>query len=230
VKCQFEQLLKQHDGELRRLARKLAGNPDDADDLYQDVAIKLFTKADRWNPELGTWIAWALTTMRNTFIDGKRSRAGKQTVEIPANLKLRPSYNDGETALMLQELNEVIDTKLTPSERRSFRTVAAGARYREAAEELRTPPGTVKSDLSHARVKLREHFGVRKPKSRRPRRRRRAVELAPAQLPAGTQAYRFLIGGHGFTLALSSNLSVQMGATLPGAPAAPAACPPARAA
>ena len=56
---------------LRRYARALAGNREDADDLVQDTLERAWTKADRWRG-VSDMRAWLFSMMHNLYVDGVR--------------------------------------------------------------------------------------------------------------------------------------------------------------
>ena len=68
IQNQITDQLQSISGSLRAFSLKLTGNNVDAEDLYQDTAVRIITNADKYNP--GTnFKAWAVTIMRNIFIN-----------------------------------------------------------------------------------------------------------------------------------------------------------------
>ena len=62
---------------LRAFALKLTGSSSDAEDLYQDTALRIIMHADKFN-EGTNFKAWAVTIMRNIFINNYRKKNPKK--------------------------------------------------------------------------------------------------------------------------------------------------------
>ena len=102
---------------LRAFSLKLTGNNVDAEDLYQDTALRIITNADKYNP--GTnFKAWAVTIMRNIFINNYRKKVRRNMIidQTPNNYYLNSGDkavdNDGETNVTFNELMALVDTLL----------------------------------------------------------------------------------------------------------------------
>jgi len=100
---------------LRAFALKLTTNSMDAEDLYQDTAFRIFTNAEKYHA--GTnFKAWAVTIMRNIFINNYRKKLRRNLVidQTPNNYLLDSGTeaipNDGETSLELTELIGMVET------------------------------------------------------------------------------------------------------------------------
>lgn len=147
---------------LRRFARALAGSPDRADDLVQSACERALRARDTFQP--GTRLdAWMFRILRNVWIDAAR-RSGARGGEHAALDEVAEQAGwDGravtETRLMLAKAREAI-AALPPESREVVVLVCVEElSYREAAEVLEVPVGTVMSRLSRARVKLARALG-----------------------------------------------------------------------
>ena len=71
---------------LRAFSMKLTGNDVDANDLYQDTALRIMANADKFK-EGTNFKAWAITIMRNIFINNYRKKMRRGTIldETPNN-------------------------------------------------------------------------------------------------------------------------------------------------
>lgn len=138
---------------LRRFAMALTGNRADADDLVQDALERALRRADQWRP--GTRVdSWVFRIMRNAWIDETRSRRIRSKVVSDDPDADAPGI-DGRTAmeatLTLDRAMKVMAT-LPPEQRAVIALVQIeGFTYREAAEILGVPEGTVTSRLVRAR-------------------------------------------------------------------------------
>lgn len=147
---------------LRAFSLKLTGNDVDAHDLYQDTAYRIMSNADKFRQ--GTnFKAWAVTIMRNIFINNYRKKVRRGTIldETPNNYYLNSGavtiQNDGESNASYKELLKMV-AKLPEEFKRPFWMAYQGYKYDEIAEELDAPLGTIKSRIFFARRKLRRMY------------------------------------------------------------------------
>lgn len=147
---------------LRAFSLKLTGNNVDAEDLYQDTALRIITNADKYNP--GTnFKAWAVTIMRNIFINNYRKKVRRNMIidQTPNNYYLNSGDkavdNDGETNVTFNELMALVNT-LPEDFKKPFMMAYEGYKYEEIAEELGSPLGTIKSRIFFARKKLQKLY------------------------------------------------------------------------
>ena len=148
---------------LRRFAHALSRDRADADDLTQMTLERALTARRQWQP--GTRLdSWLYRIMRNLWVDTARSRARKRKVEAPpeaadsVGVDPRPGM---EAALDLQRVMLAMDR--LPDEQREVIALilVEGFGYREAAELLGVPIGTVSSRLVRGRMALLELVGER---------------------------------------------------------------------
>lgn len=146
---------------LRRFAFALSRNPSDADDLLQMTVERALRSKDRWQE--GTRLdSWAFTVMRNQWIDSVRARSRKDNREAPIELADTVGFDPVpgmEANIDLQRAMEAM-AKL-PDEQRAVVALILieGFGYREAAEILELPIGTVSSRLVRGRAALLNLLG-----------------------------------------------------------------------
>ena len=145
---------------LRRFARTLARNAVDADDLVQAVCIRAMERADLYDPETRIE-SWLYTMMRNLWISEIRKtkvRTGAGQVDASETVELRLDVNSeditygNELVKMVMALPEGLSSVL-------LLVSVEGHSYKEAAEILGIPVGTVMSRMSGARHRLRTALG-----------------------------------------------------------------------
>jgi RNA polymerase sigma-70 factor, ECF subfamily len=145
---------------LRRYALGLTGDRHAADDLVQDCIERALRRVDTLVDEqrLGAWLR---SVLFNAFIDGRRTfRSRRETAEA----ELDEVVDTATQPDVREEANEVLRSiaALSPLHRQVLLLVAAeGLTYREVAEELSVPIGTVMSRLARAREHLREVLAER---------------------------------------------------------------------
>ena len=143
---------------LRAFARGLCGNPDLADDLVQETAIKAWNARDRFEP--GTSLrAWTFTILRNCFLN--ELRKSSRLVELDEDVH-QSSMKVGaaqEDAIHLDDVNRALQ-KLPEERREALLLVGAGGlSYEEAANIAGVAVGTMKSRISRGRAELNNLLG-----------------------------------------------------------------------
>lgn len=143
---------------LRRLARALAGNVDDADDLVQLVLERALSRAAQWRPD-GALDKWVFAIARNAWRDELRSRGRAQAVFLPEEAGL--ATIDDSVAPPVEQLAVATAMAALPPEHREVvaLVLVEGLSYAEAAELLDVPVGTVTSRLARARASLQNQLG-----------------------------------------------------------------------
>jgi RNA polymerase sigma-70 factor (ECF subfamily) len=165
IQNQIQEQLDAISGSLRAFSLKLTGNSSDAEDLYQDTALRIITNADKYRQ--GTnFKAWAVTIMRNIFINNYRKKVRRNMIidQTPNNYYLNSGdktvVNEGESNVAFKELLSMVD-RLPEDFRKPFMMAYKGFKYEEIADELESPLGTIKSRIFFARKKLQKMYNER---------------------------------------------------------------------
>jgi RNA polymerase sigma-70 factor (ECF subfamily) len=168
---EFENLVLEHVDMLYAVGLRLTRNAADAEDLTQNTLVKALRFHDKFKK--GTYIkAWLLTILRNTFINEYRRRSRRPTtVELSGTETAPDTTPDKEVGLEMDRLNtdhllELLDDKVRhalESLPPDFRTPVImadleDASYKEIAEAMDCPIGTVMSRLYRGRKMLREQL------------------------------------------------------------------------
>ena len=151
---QLKQELTRMAPALRRFAYSLTGSAADADDLLQNTLERLLSKAIPDDVELAKW---AFRICRNLWIDEYRARKVRQKNVYSLDDTEEPA-TDGEQVIHDQITLTQVDAAMNqlPDEQRTIMALVAvqGLSYKEVAETLGIPQGTVMSRLARARVAL----------------------------------------------------------------------------
>jgi RNA polymerase sigma factor (sigma-70 family) len=152
----FEKGLEAMLPRLRRFAHGLAANRADADDLTQMTIERALRARTQWQE--GTRLdAWLYRIMRNLWIDTVRSRARSSKILAPAEAGEHVGYDPTaqmDASLDLERLMQAME-QLPPEQREVVALVLIeGLGYRETAELLDVPIGTVSSRLVRGRTAL----------------------------------------------------------------------------
>lgn len=152
---------------LLRVARRVTGDPADAEDLVQETLIRAYRAIERFDGRHPR--AWLLTILRNTWSNMNR-RARPQLLDNDEDILSVPGTGaDGRSGAEEQVLDGVLDTQLLAALHnlsRNHRAVVVlvdvdGLTYQEAADVLGVPTGTVMSRLHRARSRLRQSLEER---------------------------------------------------------------------
>ena len=153
---QLKRAISEHLDPLRRFSAALTGNPADGDDLAQGTVERLL---DKGVPRDATFAAWMYRVCRNLWIDQVRKNA-RMTTPGQDDLERRMDNLDGEqTVMTMMRMGEIEAAmqKLEIDQREVLALVAIEeCSYREAAEILEIPIGTVMSRVARARKRLLE--------------------------------------------------------------------------
>ena len=143
---------------LRRFAYSLTGSAADADDLLQNTLERLLTRGIPADIEPAKW---AFRVCRNIWIDEYRARKIRQHNTYSLDETEEPSV-DGEQTIHDQITLDQVDAAMNklPDDQRSIMALVAlqGMSYKEVAETLGIPAGTVMSRLARARVALSNYL------------------------------------------------------------------------
>ena len=147
--------LGDHLDRLYRAALGMTGSPADAEDLVQDVCVKVLAK-----PRLVTNdddLGYLLRVLRNTFISSRRAAARRPaTATAPEDME-RHEANGGGDPVRAYEARELYGRIAALPEHQRDALVAVdllGLSYKEAAATLGVPTGTIMSRLFRARQAL----------------------------------------------------------------------------
>lgn len=161
----FDETLTRHGAEIYRYALHLTRNRPDADDLYQETALKAFRAWDRL-PCDANHRAWLYRIATNTFLSDKRKLSRLRSLDADEGAEAIPAASrDHDTALdagdLLQEVEHFIST-LPPKQRVALvqrKYLELG--YSEIAETLGSSEDAARRSVHEALRKLRDRFGDR---------------------------------------------------------------------
>lgn len=143
-----------------KVARQLMPTKADADDAVQDIFVRLWRTADRYDPRRAKLVTWVMLIARRHLID----RLRRSAVRPPASsidASGSPAGGDKpETGSQQHERNAQLHRRIAelPELQRTVieRAYLQGYTLRQVSEQLDAPLGTVKSALSRGLMRLRE--------------------------------------------------------------------------
>jgi RNA polymerase sigma factor (sigma-70 family) len=165
----WEQVVRDHSARVYRLAYRLSGNAQDAEDLTQETFVRVFRSLASFSP--GTFEGWLHRITTNLFLDMVRRRQRIRFDALPEDTERLPGTSPSPEQVYADthldpQIQAALDA-LSPE----FRVAVVlcdieGLTYEEIAATLGIKLGTVRSRIHRGRVQLREalaHLAPRAP-------------------------------------------------------------------
>ncbi len=155
---QFQKSLTGLENKMYYFALSLTSNSDRAHDLVQETYLRALTYQSKFSSDTNL-MAWVYTIMKNTFINEYRRNVKAKTTLESQSINLHVSfakedfYPSVESIHAEKEIYKKIDL-LEEEFREPFQLFLNGYKYKEIAERLDLPLGTVKSRIFFTRKKL----------------------------------------------------------------------------
>ena len=160
----WEAIVRQYRRKVFNVAYKFVGRHDMAEDLTQDVFLKLYKSLDTFDRR-ANFQTWLISVSRNLCIDHYRSvRQERQTIDrqVDPNELSPVSHDPGPIAAIEQQDRVALLREALAALPESLRTAVLmrdiqELSYQEIADRLRLPEGTVKSRINRGRTELARH-------------------------------------------------------------------------
>lgn len=156
----FESKLLTLQGELLKFAMKLTSDPDDANDLLQETTLRALDNQEKYTHETN-FKGWLFTIMRNIFSNNFHRLANRSWFtdgieSIYHTLKGKEySHEESDDSCNISAIQTAIEG--LPSEyKEPFSMYISGFKYKEIAETMNLPLGTIKSRIFLTRQKLQK--------------------------------------------------------------------------
>jgi len=164
----WERIVTCHTKRIYNLCYRFLGRLDQAEDLTQEIFLKVFRNLESYRPESGQFLTWIMSVGRNLLIDHYRqTRNDRMTVSTEEDgefnvLDTIPAPQDSpqsqlereERALLLRKaLNHLAPQLREAVVLRDLEELS----YEEIGVILKVPEGTVKSRINRARIELTKH-------------------------------------------------------------------------
>ncbi len=166
----WEEIVRQYNRRIYNICYRFAGTGDDAEDLTQEVFIKMYRTLSSYDAGRGSFTTWITTMTRNLLVDhfrkSKQDRITDSLDATPEGSEDAPTLGDKipdkaappDAGIHSRETKEMVHRalqKLSPELREAvvLRDLQ-DMDYREIAEVLKVPEGTVKSRINRGRAEL----------------------------------------------------------------------------
>ena len=165
----WDDVVREHGARVYRLAYRLTGNQHDAEDLTQEVFVRVFRSLSQYTP--GTFEGWLHRITTNLFLDQVRRKARIRFEGLPEDAADRLASREIGPAQLLDDRTYDADVQaaldaLPPD----FRVAVVlcdieGLTYEEISELLGVKLGTVRSRIHRGRAQLRDSLAHRTPRT-----------------------------------------------------------------
>ncbi len=166
----WEEIVQRHHRRIYNVCYRFAGDADSAQDLTQEVFIKMYRTLNTYDSSKGAFMTWVTTITRNLLVDHFRKTKGDRmtdSLDAPTS-----EHEDAQVlsdqiadrgpapdhAVQGRETREMVHSalqKLSPELREAvILRDLQDMDYREIATALRVPEGTVKSRINRGRAEL----------------------------------------------------------------------------
>ena len=166
----WEEIVQRYHRRIYNICYRFTGSGTDADDLTQEVFIKMYRTLNTYDAERGAFMTWVTTVTRNLLVDHfRKSRqerltdsldtpASEQEDAMPLSERIPDRGPAPDSKVESRETGEAVHQalqKLSPDLREAvILRDLQDMDYREIATVLRVPEGTVKSRINRGRAEL----------------------------------------------------------------------------
>jgi len=156
----FETIYRQHASRLYTLACRMAGSPEDGEDLLQEIFLQAYRKLGSFKGDatLGTWLYRLALNHCLDYVRSRRAKMNKLTSAIEGEIACEPAARR-ETPITRLDLERAVE-RLPEGCREAFVLHdVEGFDHKEVGRLLGIAEGTSKSQVFKARMKLRALLG-----------------------------------------------------------------------
>ena len=166
----WEEIVQRYNRRIYNICYRFAGSADDAQDLTQEVFIKMFRTMGSYDVERGAFMTWVTTVARNLLVDHfRKSKQDRMTDSLdatpsehedamPLSDRIEDKALPADARVQSLETKETVHRalqKLSPELREAvILRDLQDMDYREIATVLKVPEGTVKSRINRGRAEL----------------------------------------------------------------------------
>jgi RNA polymerase sigma-70 factor (ECF subfamily) len=166
----WEEIVHRYNRRIYNICYRFVGSPDDAQDLAQEVFIKMYRTLSSYDVERGAFMTWVTTMTRNLLVDHFRKTKQDRVTDsmdgapsehedsMPLSEQIQDKGPTPDAKVQSRETGEVVHEalqRLSPELREAvILRDLQDMDYREIAAVLRVPEGTVKSRINRGRAEL----------------------------------------------------------------------------
>jgi len=154
--------IRQFNGAVWSLTRRFCANVQDAEDAVQEIFMDLWKSASRFDPSLGSEMAFVMTIARRRLIDRTRRVSRAPSVQALPEPEVLAADATADTAEIDEGVTMVREAmgRLRPEQREVLQlSLVQGHTHQQVAERTGMPLGTVKSHARRGLMRVREMLG-----------------------------------------------------------------------
>jgi RNA polymerase sigma-70 factor, ECF subfamily len=153
----WEEIVQQYNRRIYNICYRFTGSANDAEDLTQEVFIKIYRTLNTYDLNRGAFMTWVTTVTRNLLVDHfRKARQERMTDSLGERIPDQAPAPDSN--VQSRETREAVHAalqKLSPELREAvILRDLQDMDYRDIAETLKVPEGTVKSRINRGRGEL----------------------------------------------------------------------------
>lgn len=166
----WEDIVRTYNRRIYNVCYRFTGSADSAEDLAQEVFIKMYRTLDSYAPEKGAFTTWIMTMTRNLLVDHYRKAKQDRVTDsldagvtededaVPLSDRIEDQAPSADDRIQRRETQEMVQKaiqKLSPELREAvILRDLQDMDYKEIAVALKVPEGTVKSRINRGRMEL----------------------------------------------------------------------------
>jgi RNA polymerase sigma-70 factor (ECF subfamily) len=166
----WEEIVQRYHRRIYNICYRFAGSGDDAQDLTQEVFIKMYRTLNSYDVDRGAFMTWVTTVTRNLLVDHFRKTKQERLTDsldttssghedaMPLSEQIQDRGPSPDSRVQSREAKETVHQalqKLSPELREAvILRDLQDLDYREIAAVLKVPEGTVKSRINRGRAEL----------------------------------------------------------------------------
>jgi RNA polymerase sigma-70 factor (ECF subfamily) len=166
----WEEIVQRYHRRIYNICYRFAGSSDDAQDLTQEVFIKMYRTLNSYDVERAAFMTWVTTVTRNLLVDHFRKTKHDRMTDsldapvsehedaMPLSDRIEDTFLPPDARVQSRETQQTVHQalqKLSPELREAvILRDLQDMDYREIATVLRVPEGTVKSRINRGRAEL----------------------------------------------------------------------------
>lgn len=148
----FRELFARYERKVYLFCLRMAGNPEDANDIFQETFTRFFKQTQKENEQVSNILAYLMTSARNVFLNSRRNKVYWSPFEDEKIASHAPTYERNELLNMISSALELLDV---PYREAFVLRFYQGLSYKEIAEITGDSVSSLKVRVMRAKDQIR---------------------------------------------------------------------------